>query len=203
MKKIIFGLIVTVTFGFVSNAQTFEKPQLEIIHDTELSRLISEKLLNLDSSSLLQAQKYLEVEKISPENFNTEEVYKEELKEFEKTVYTVNLNEDKFKFGFCVIVDDKTNLILNSSFVKITTKTIEHFFIEDVEGFKLTKTDKESVILKSTYGKKGLGQQLIDCINDAYSNHGWYSTALFIGTLFEPWVGGGVAYLCYCHVFGM
>jgi hypothetical protein len=205
MKKLVFGIVATVTFTLITNAQEFEKPQSEILHDTKVSGRVSEKLTGLDASLLEQVKKYLEVERISAADFNTEDVYQEDLKEYGGTVYTVNFKDENIKLGFCVLVDSKSGAIKSSSFVKTTKYTFEHFFVEDASGFKLTKTDKGGVTLTSTYGKKGkgLGQQLIDCINDCYSGHGWISTGLFVATLFEPWVGGGVAYHCYCQVFGM
>lgn len=40
------------------------------------------------------------------------------------------------------------------------------------------------------------GGDTMSCINDAYSNHGWLSVALFVETLFIPWTGVAVAGAC-------
>ncbi|MFA3782321.1 hypothetical protein ABRY23_04570 [Melioribacteraceae bacterium 4301-Me] len=43
------------------------------------------------------------------------------------------------------------------------------------------------------------GSAVMSCIQDAYSNHGWISVALFLETAFIPWTAAVIAADCTLH----
>lgn len=49
--------------------------------------------------------------------------------------------------------------------------------------------------------KGGDGKRAVDCIKDAYENHGWGSFALWVGTLIDPMIGVSVG--AGCAVVGL
>lgn len=214
MKKLLFGLFsLVLIFSSLEGIAQDEAPKSQIVYSDEIGQLITDNLHSINDEVFSQVKEFFKTENINLVDFNTKEIYQQILDLKDKTVYTINYSNDELgddvKIGYCIMVS-KDNKVLSSSFVKTTRSTFEHFFIEENSGFKLTKNEKGGVELSGTYekipqaeAKKSLGQQMIDCINDAYSNHGWYSFGLFVGSLIEPGVGGVVAYHCYCQTFGM
>lgn len=47
----------------------------------------------------------------------------------------------------------------------------------------------------------GAGQRTMDCIQDAYSKHGWFSIALSVATAFDPMIA--LAAAAGCSVVGV
>lgn len=51
------------------------------------------------------------------------------------------------------------------------------------------------------YQATGYGQDLADCISDAYTNHGWASVITWATTLYNPAFGAGIAAGCAIAVY--
>jgi hypothetical protein len=62
------------------------------------------------------------------------------------------------------------------------------------EPFSVKINKFDGTLVKQT--TKSAGQRTMDCINDAYSNHGWVSVFLTIETAFIPWTGVAIAAAC-------
>ena len=70
--------------------------------------------------------------------------------------------------------------------------TLSHYIIDK-------NSEKVDFLSSNNFAKgaeKGCGQAIIDCMGDKYTNNGWDSIFLTIGTAFLPEIAVGVAVVC-------
>jgi len=79
------------------------------------------------------------------------------------------------------VTDDNTYYTLN-------------YYQSNNQNFTIKINKINGTLVKQT--TKSAGQRTIDCINDAYTNHGWASVFLTIETAFIPWTGVAIAAAC-------
>jgi hypothetical protein len=61
------------------------------------------------------------------------------------------------------------------------------------------KSDTKEVEVTTLKSANGTGQKTIDCINDAYTNHGWISVWAFVQSVFIPQTAVLIAADCALH----
>jgi hypothetical protein len=67
----------------------------------------------------------------------------------------------------------------------------------DIDYGKKKVTDKSFLAIKSSGARiSGCGQGTIDCINDAYTSHGWTSVYLFVQSAYLPATAVAIAGAC-------
>jgi len=103
---------------------------------------------------------------------------------------------DNVVFSRALIYNSDSSAIVNYLIVKTTTisesyKTLAYFTSNNALIFEVgINTSTGTVEMLAT------GQQVADCITDFYSNQGWLSVGLWVGTLFDPGIGACVASAC-------
>lgn len=95
----------------------------------------------------------------------------------------------------------------NLYFVKTISKDktiniLEIINLDKTLNYSINFNLNENTIYYANTMRRPCGQAVIDCINDAYSNHGWASVGLFLTSAFIPETAVVVAAACYdrnCH----
>lgn len=71
-----------------------------------------------------------------------------------------------------------------------TFKTLEYYQNGQLQFAVDINTENNTIAFRRT------GQQVADCINRYYTQSGWLSVGLWLGTLFDPGIGVCVATAC-------
>jgi len=108
--------------------------------------------------------------------------------------------KEKYAIGF---YENESQISSSPMIIKTTTPVDGYAQIEYyneagtlLSTFNVNQND-ETVTLtyKYTYSVSGRtaecgnGDEVLECVLDAYEGHGWYSVGLFVGTLFAPEIG--------------
>ena len=107
--------------------------------------------------------------------------------------FVVNSNNEIFDLFFT----DVETLSENKKIIKHYDiyNNLRFSYAVDVDGKSIT-TANNIVNYEYRTNARGCGQAVMDCITDNYSNHGWSSVALWIGSAIFPEVIVGVAAVC-------
>jgi hypothetical protein len=115
----------------------------------------------------------------------------------------VVLHEDTFLLSFVI-----NNEILKSPFITRVKadRTIEYYFLDINEALSVKNNQvsiipvefskDNSMVLRLKSIESGCGQAVMNCINDAYSNHGWTSVFAWVAGLYVPATAVGIAAAC-------
>jgi hypothetical protein len=71
--------------------------------------------------------------------------------------------------------------------------TVDNYHNQNTLSVRTTMGD---YLNGSATGSRGCGQATMDCITDAYSNHGWTSVWATVQSIFVPWTGAAIAGAC-------
>lgn len=107
--------------------------------------------------------------------------------------------EDDIAFGEVFVVDVK-NVNLDNTLIEVIIKTVENEVYSTAIIDNVNNTS--SVTNYDLSARRPCGKAVMDCISDAYSNHGWTSVALGLTSAYIPHTFAVVAAACYdrnCH----
>jgi len=121
--------------------------------------------------------------------------------------FKTNSSSNTTNYAFCITVDGDS--IYKPFIIKATTNQSLKYFDLD-EGYILTVNNynnKNALSFQNTTGSYlntsgtasrsvGCGQATMDCITDAYSNHGWTSVWATVQSIFVPATGAAIAGAC-------
>lgn len=133
--------------------------------------------------------------------FDTDNIFEVGLSESDPKVLIANqvgFDEcNDSNFGFTIAIDDNGNLgqsaIIKTESVDEQTKII-NYYNDNYTLMLSLKLDVNTESIEILY--KSIGQDVMDCIEDAYTNHGWISVGLFIETAFIPETAAAIAAAC-------
>ena len=186
MKKLIFSIITTLTlvcFTYGNN-------------DAYNSRKVQ------DVSELNKIKEYLKTFGEFETKLNFEEIVIISTKEnpkMEMIVINSNDFDEKKPSNFALQVY-YPNQTLKSVFYAKTNKGTD---IYNVEYLSLTNEVLLSIDIDvpnkqlRARGKKGCGQIVADCVNDAYTNHGWVSVWMIVQSAYLPQTVGVLIIACW------
>ncbi len=106
-------------------------------------------------------------------------------------------NEEAFGEVFVIEVNKISS---DNSLIEVNIKSLDDEVYSTVVFNNIDHT--KSVTNYDLSRRRPCGQAVMDCISDAYSNHGWTSVALGLTSAFIPETFGVVAAACYdrnCH----
>lgn len=187
MKKIIFGLIATVlvsvsSFGQGSFRDIKSSEELQSIIDYVRKKGDFQKDYNFQNIKAIYQKENPNVEIIV--------INKKDFNQNNQTNSALTIFYKNRTFGEVFILKttqkDRTNLIS------------EYFDLDNKLLFSaaLNTALKNVTVTYSTNSTGGCGQATIDCIHDAYSNHGWISVWTWVQTAFIPQTAAGIAIMC-------
>lgn len=122
--------------------------------------------------------------------------------------YDFDKNEVNYALSF---TEDEKGDIYNVMVLKTTSinddeKRLEYFDTDDVlllsvDGNISKDTVKVNYVIQNDTSRLCSGQQTMNCLSNAYTNHGWASLGLTIGSIFYPEltiiVAGGCLHSCH------
>jgi hypothetical protein len=197
---LIFGMFFT--FASCQNEDT-------LVNDETLS--VSEKIFSkkVTDTDLINAFKSKVVTLKSSESvvFDTDNILEVGLSESAPKVLIANQvgcdESNESNFGFTIGIDDNGNLgqavIVQTKTVDEHTKIINYYDVSNTLVLSL-KLDANSESIKTLYKQpplKANGQDVIDCVVDAYTNHGWVSVWVFVQSAFLPETAAAIAAACW------
>lgn len=103
---------------------------------------------------------------------------------------------DVEEYQYSAYLED-TQGIYTQFYMDVTTDdtyyTLNYYPVGN-EPFSVKINKFDGTLAKQT--KRSAGQRTMDCITDAYSNHGWVSVFLTIESAFIPWTAAAIAAAC-------
>ncbi|PTB96466.1 hypothetical protein C9994_07280 [Marivirga lumbricoides] len=112
---------------------------------------------------------------------------------------------DEDNYGLAAVYSDdgdlEANLIIKT--IRLSEKVYQiDYLTTSLTLLYSVKIDNENEVLSTLYkletknSRIACGQDTMDCINDAYTNHGWISVGLWVQSLFLPVTGAAIAGAC-------
>lgn len=202
MKKVIFTSLVFFLLCTTScnNDETMSNKSDETEFETELFSVTSvttknysnvssliEKWENKSKNTGIKSSNKEEPEDLSIINVSylpdTEIIFgKSDIEEYQYIAYLIDKNGIYNQFYMNVVEDDT---FYNLNYYPVDNEPF---------SFKINKFD--GTLIKPQITKASAGQRTMDCIDDAYSNHGWVSVWLTIQSIAIPWTGVAIAAAC-------
>lgn len=108
-------------------------------------------------------------------------------------------------YGLSISVDGSNlfNPMITTTFKSGTGNYEINYYDENLEKMSMVSINENSetvdVIQPNYHHSGGCAQDVIDCIDDIYTNRGWVSIATFVGTAFVPQVAVAAAVTCIAH----
>lgn len=140
------------------------------------------------------------------EEFNFKDIKIIHQKENPKAeIIVINRNDFNLKnhmnSALTIFYQDKS---FGEAFILKTTKKnktnliSEYFSLENKLLFSATlnPVNKDIAVTYATNSTSGCGQATMDCIEDAYSNHGWVSVWTWVQSAFIPQTAAAIAIAC-------
>lgn len=198
LRKPYISIILTSLFLFVScngselnssEQSIIENFKTRIIKDSNLSsnlnNLFNTKFSNKNTNTTFNFDKITEVEDI-----NTGDI-----------CYMIDSNDkETVKLGAYPKGENEFNLLIVEYLTNGDNKNILYKKTNGNLMLKVSVNTKTEQITFSSFKSKnllrGCGEDVADCVSDAYSNHGWKSVASWVITGFYPAFGVGIALGC-------
>jgi hypothetical protein len=142
---------------------------------------------------------------LSTEDFNFDIVYRSKNKESRTEAFTI-LSRTHPNLAFVVFETD--GHLANSMLIRTENSDLgmnaEYINYSELTLLNIRQKNGNIEFNSQAYGNQiprnskvsGCGQATMDCITDAYSNHGWNSVFAWVSTAFVPYVAAGIAALC-------
>lgn len=112
-----------------------------------------------------------------------------------------NSPESNINYAFAMFIDDGANLI-RPTIVKSDAGTrIKYFLLNSDLVIQIDNVDDKMAIssYQTSYRTRGTwncGQQVMNCFQDAYQNHGWLSVWITVQSFVIPQTAGGILAVC-------
>lgn len=147
---------------------------------------------------------------LSFNDLNTDVLYHSNLDTFSAIALTAIYgqsigNPDSISYAITVFSRDGGNSYENPMLIK--TKKGDYIRLIDLQSEIVTTivydsyTDDVTTTVAThefrSGSSSGCGQAVMNCITDAYSNHGWASVWLFVQSIFIPSTGAAIATVCF------
>ncbi len=205
MKKVINFLALIVAILIFLSCSNKENP-IDEQNLNELTNFISKKVTNSEIINGFLA-KVSTLKSTGGISYNTNDIYEMELSGSSQKFYFIHqIGFDEFNdsnYGLFNAIDDNGNfgkpLIVNTQ-KRGEDKIISYY--DDSNNLIISLTldsDNQKIEIISLKSANGLGQDTMDCIIDAYSNHGWFSVGAWVATLIIPETGVLIAADCALH----
>ena len=101
-------------------------------------------------------------------------------------------DESKYDYKSLIIDQEGNSLTMFSSVNRFEGYYQLLFMIDDIESELIVSDDPEV----STRSPKNLGRDTMDCVVDAYGNHGWISVWITVQSAFIPQTAAAIAGAC-------
>jgi hypothetical protein len=199
ITALIFGMFLT----FVSCQKEDSLVSDENLSDSE--NIFIKKVTNTDLINEFKS-KVTTLKSTESIIFDTDNIFEVGLSESDPKVLIANqvgFDEcNDSNFGFTIAIDDNGNLgqaaIVKTENVDEQTKII-NYYDDDNSLILSLKLDANTESIETLYKQprlKSTGQDVADCVADAYTNHGWVSVWAFVQTAFIPATAGAIAGAC-------
>lgn len=199
MKKVITTIVMIVIIGLIKSISQI--PTVNEENNEFLRNLINTEIQNISNLEIERIISNLELTNFSLEELNLNTQYTslhENLNLISVTVNSMNNTQEK-SLGLTFIFDKASYEIKNRmASITIRGRTLvydinDNHFID----IKAENLDENSPITITTnVSRAGCGQKVVDCVHDAYMNHGWVSLWVLIQSAFIPQTVVAIAYAC-------
>lgn len=180
----------------------------------------NEQIDGIDNSSILQKKfengklisKFIKLQETTFTNkdgsdieFDNSNIYEVSLNNNSESIVIANQigfneeNTENYAIGAAIHENGFTDpLIIKTAENSNNVYTIEYFNNEMELILDIELNPETETMIISNHNKSLLkcGQAVVDCIEDAYSNHGWVSVWAFVQTAFIPATAAAIAAAC-------
>ena len=205
MKKVLYILLFLVLNNF-AQAQKQDRDQkitVRIINDAEISAAIRSAFNNLscNPSSVVDN---CGISSFTENDFDFNNIY-ESLKSGETEVcYSVKHKDSNGFTDYSFSVFTNKGTLGNPTLVSTISdrSNIVYDLLDENKSFEVKKINdvytykSRDVNFGSTSRMFSCGQCVINCINDAYTSHGWASVWAFVQSIYLPATGAAIAIGC-------
>lgn len=113
------------------------------------------------------------------------------------TYYSNSTLNDSVSFSLALIYNSDSSKILDYMYVKTTTISETHKILTYYNSSQVSQFEVEiNTVTGVVEMRIATGQQVMDCVTHFYSDEGWVSLGLWVGTLFDPGIGVSVVAAC-------
>ncbi len=179
----------------ISNVETNNLYRKKVT-DINIITSFKEKINNLKSNSKI--------------TFDTDNIYEVGLTESSNKVLVADQIgfdvDNQINYGLSMALNDKGEcsvpLIIETQNINADDKIINYYDATNnlLLSIELDNNTKSiNVLFKAQTQLKSGGQYVVDCLSDAYSNHGWISVWAIVQSAFIPETAAALAADCYLH----
>jgi hypothetical protein len=201
MKKITL-ILLSFSLLFISSCS---KENEGLKNQTIIQKQLPESLLKIINEKKLSNQNLVNRNgnNVRFDYDNISETYndKEGVQIFTANQYGFD-TKNSLNYGECYFLENGKvvdNMILGTENISNDVKIVHHFD-EDWNEFlalQLTNSTKEvKQVLIASRNAQCTGANVMGCITDSYSNHGWVSAWAFVQTAFIPQTAAAIAVVC-------
>jgi hypothetical protein len=198
MKKVITSILMVIFFGLKGISQV---PVVNKENNEFFRTLITSEIQNITNTEIEKIISNLELSTFSIEEFDLNTQYTSRHENANSITITVNSinNTQEASLGLTFILDKTTNELNNRMVTIVRRGRTLMYDINDDQFIEIKAESLEEnsqITINTNSSRTGCGQKVIDCIQDAYTQHGWASVWALVQTAFIPETAVAIAYAC-------